>query len=125
LPSRTKADAYLSALSQIESGDNDHAHGRAGEVGRFQCLRSVWVTASRPLTASGPSFPISQATNPIIAAAVAVAVIERRTGKHLDQLTPEQVARAWHCPNARHLNREQRDYVKRFQNLTQGHEVTN
>src|ERR1700682_6398023 len=31
-----------SALSQIESGDNDRAIGRAGEVSRYQLLPEVW-----------------------------------------------------------------------------------
>ena len=31
-----------SALSQIESGDNDRAIGRAGEVSRYQILPEVW-----------------------------------------------------------------------------------
>ncbi len=37
------------ALSQIESGGNDHAIGRANEISRFQILPSVWRehTASR------------------------------------------------------------------------------
>ncbi len=31
-----------SALSQIESGDNDRAVGRAGEVSRYQLLPEIW-----------------------------------------------------------------------------------
>ena len=31
-----------SALSQIESGDNDRAVGRAGEVSRYQMLPEIW-----------------------------------------------------------------------------------
>jgi hypothetical protein len=30
------------ALSQIESGDNDHAIGRQGEVSRYQIMPKVW-----------------------------------------------------------------------------------
>jgi hypothetical protein len=30
------------ALSQLESGDNDHVVGTAGEVSRFQIKREVW-----------------------------------------------------------------------------------
>lgn len=33
----------LEALSMIESGDNDAAIGRAGEVSRFQIMPSVWA----------------------------------------------------------------------------------
>lgn len=109
LPSRTKADAYLFALGQIESGENDFANGRHGEISRFQCLKSVW----RKATAQ----PYASATNPAIAAAVVIAVIHARTGVQASELTPEAFARAWHCPAAKHLNREQRDYVNRFINL--------
>ncbi len=31
-----------SALSQLESGDNDHAVGAAGEISRYQIKRDVW-----------------------------------------------------------------------------------
>ena len=33
----------LEALSMIESGDNDAAVGRAGEVSRFQIMPSIWA----------------------------------------------------------------------------------
>jgi len=33
----------LEALSMIESGDNDAAIGRAGEISRFQIMPSVWA----------------------------------------------------------------------------------
>jgi hypothetical protein len=33
-----------SALSQIESGDNDKAVGRMGEISRYQILPDVWTT---------------------------------------------------------------------------------
>lgn len=32
----------LSALSMLETGDDDRAVGRAGEISRFQVLRSEW-----------------------------------------------------------------------------------
>lgn len=38
----------VSALSSVESGDNDHARGRAGEVSRYQILPSVWRQYARP-----------------------------------------------------------------------------
>lgn len=37
----------LEALSQIESGDNDAAIGRAGEVSRYQIMPHVWAHYSR------------------------------------------------------------------------------
>jgi len=33
-----------SALSQIESGDNDKAVGRLGEISRYQILPDVWTS---------------------------------------------------------------------------------
>jgi len=39
---RLQAMDRWAALSQIESGDNDHAVGRQGEVSRFQILPQVW-----------------------------------------------------------------------------------
>ena len=109
---RTKADAiYLPALSQLESGDNDRARGRHGEIGRYQCLKSVWHTATIQ--------PYASATNAAIASAVTLGVIRARTGRDPSELTPAAFAIAWHCPSANHLNREQTDYVKRFNNLCQ------
>jgi hypothetical protein len=35
-------NAKLRAISQIESGDNDNAKGRHGELSRYQLKRSVW-----------------------------------------------------------------------------------
>jgi hypothetical protein len=39
---RLQAMDRWGALSQIESGDNDHAVGRQGEVSRYQILPEVW-----------------------------------------------------------------------------------
>ena len=39
---RLQAMDRWAALSQIESGDNDRAVGRQGEVSRFQILPAVW-----------------------------------------------------------------------------------
>lgn len=32
----------LAALGQIESDNNDHATGKAGEVSRYQIMRDIW-----------------------------------------------------------------------------------
>ncbi len=37
-----------SALSQLESGDNDHAIGAAGEISRYQIKREVWRHYASP-----------------------------------------------------------------------------
>lgn len=36
----------LSALSMLETGDNDRAIGRAGEISRYQVLRREWRTVT-------------------------------------------------------------------------------
>ncbi|HEX3889445.1 MAG TPA: hypothetical protein VHX90_01225 [Verrucomicrobiae bacterium] len=33
----------FAALSMIESGNDDHAIGRAGEISRFQIRRDLWI----------------------------------------------------------------------------------
>jgi hypothetical protein len=100
---------YLHALGEIESGGDDFAIGRHGEVGRFQCLPAVWRKAT--------GRPLADAVNPAIALVVTLGIIRARTGRDPSDLTPEQFCRAWHCPSAKRLNREQRDYVNRFLNL--------
>lgn len=37
---------FLEALSQVESGDNDHAVGAHGEISRYQMLPSTWAIYS-------------------------------------------------------------------------------
>lgn len=100
---------YLWALGQIESGNNDFAVGTHGERSRFQCMPDVWRKATTQ--------PLSAATDAKVASVVTLAIIRARTGKDPAELTPEQFSKAWHCPGARRLNREQRDYIKRFKNL--------
>ena len=39
---RSLNGALQGALSMIETGDNDHAIGRAGEVSRYQIMPAVW-----------------------------------------------------------------------------------
>ena len=69
----TKAGAMdrFTALSQIESGDNDFAVGQAGEISRYQIRRELW----RRLT----HLPLSQATNSVVAFNVAKAIALARS----------------------------------------------
>lgn len=41
---RSGIHAQLAALSQIESGDNDNAIGRSGEVTRYQIMPALWFS---------------------------------------------------------------------------------
>jgi hypothetical protein len=58
----------LSALSMIESGDNDRMVGRAGEISRYQILKREW----RSVTES------SRFTDPKVSEVVTRKLIERR-----------------------------------------------
>jgi len=60
----------FAALSMIESGDNDFARGKAGELSRFQIRRDVWTNIT--------SQPISMATQPKAAEAVARTIAGKR-----------------------------------------------
>jgi hypothetical protein len=81
----------LKALSQIESGDNDHAHGRAGEIGRHQITRQVW----RQYT----SLPCDAATNAITEQSIALKIltdrIARFVAKHGRQPTDIETYKLW------------------------------
>ena len=63
----------FAALSMLESGDNDAARGPAGEVSRFQIQLATW---SRLTNA-----PVSQATDPKMAEAVARRLLDARCAK--------------------------------------------
>jgi hypothetical protein len=58
----------LSALSMIETGNNDRMVGKAGEISRYQILRCEW----RSVTKS------ANYTNPDVARTVALRILERR-----------------------------------------------
>ena len=102
------------ALSELESGNNDNATGRAHEVSRYQMLPSVW----RAVT----SLPLSAATNRDVAWSVAskvqgarVVAFARREGR---MPAPGEWSLLWHCPShVLHPNAEEQDYEQRFLNL--------
>ena len=60
----------FAALSMIESGDDDLAHGMYTEVSRFQIRSEVWQQTTNT--------PISEATNAAVARAVAQMVAQKR-----------------------------------------------
>jgi len=45
----------LSALSQIESGDNDQAIGKAGEISRYQVMKNEWRSVTPSTNYRDPS----------------------------------------------------------------------
>lgn len=61
----------LSALSMLETADNDRMVGRAGEISRYQILKSEW----RSVTNS------TRWTDPQVAKAVTLTLLERRVNQ--------------------------------------------
>lgn len=61
----------LSALSMLETGNNDRMVGRAGEISRYQILKSEW----RAVTSS------TRWTDPEVAKAVTVKLIDQRVNQ--------------------------------------------
>lgn len=58
----------MAALSMIETGNNDHMVGRAGEISRYQILKSEW----RSITSS------TRYSDPATARSVTRQLLERR-----------------------------------------------
>jgi len=61
----------LAALSLVESGNNDAAIGRAGEVSRYQIKPRLWEKCGCP-------WPLHARTNPQAARCVAQAIMRGR-----------------------------------------------
>lgn len=79
----------FAALSMLESGDNDLARGRAGEVSRYQIMPAVW----REYTLQ----PISSATKADAAEIVAKVIMADRLPESV-KVTDRQFYLLWHCP---------------------------
>ena len=99
----------LAALSTLESGNNDQAKGIAGERGRHQVTPAAWRETT--------NLPFSDATNTAIETQIVLERIRKVTQRDPASLTPAEFAAAWHFPYGNHLNRERRDYVRRFENV--------
>ena len=84
----------FAALSMIESGDDDFARGQHTEVSRYQIRREVWLQTT--------NVPISEATNPAVALAVAQTVAAKRcqdfTAKHGRPPTDFEFYVLWNSP---------------------------
>ena len=108
---------HLAALSQIESGDNDHARGAAGEVSRYQITPQLWECELW-----GKPFSLCHPEKDEIAREVATSVWYRavsafRLVQHRDPTLPEMYL-LWHRPGrvlAPHP--KELDRAKRFENL--------
>ena len=96
----------LSALIQIESGGNDHARGRHGELGALQ-IRPILVRDVNRLT--GSSYAHQQVTNRAISIAIASAYLAHY-GRNLSD---ESLARIWQGGPSGHRKSSTRAYGKR------------
>ena len=108
---------HLAALSQIESGDNDKAIGKNGEVTRYQVAPKVWRAELAARTS-----PITDPANPKLALIVAFGIWDRRAEtfrlEHRRKPTLQELYLLWHRP-ARVLNPKprERERAQRFENL--------
>jgi hypothetical protein len=100
------------ALGQIETGDNDNARGRAGEVSRFQIMPRVWARYSHS----------TNYNNEAIAWGVAKAILEARSSyfirSHNRPPTPFEIYVLWNAPGQ--IDRPKRvvsERAIRFSNL--------
>ena len=106
----------FAALSMIESGDDDFAHGMYTEVSRFQIRSEVWQQTTNT--------PISEATNAAVALAVAQVIAQKRC-----QAFEKSFGRAptdfefyvlWNSPaQINNPGRVVRERAQRFVNLVQ------
>ena len=96
----------MAALSMIESGDDDLAIGKAGEISRYQLTKHTWRVTT--------ALPLSSAVNPQLAYQVAsCAILVRKNAfiaSHHREPTDKEFYRLWnpHCPN---------ETAQRFANL--------
>ena len=104
----------FAALSMIESGDDDFARGQRAEVSRFQIRSEVWCQATNA--------PISQATNAVVALAVAQAIARERCqvfkARHGRSATDFEFYVLWNAPaHVDNPGRTVRERAERFVNL--------
>lgn len=114
---------HLAALSQIESGDNNHAIGKAGEVSRYQIMPEAAEREVREnAVLRGRPFHAGWAVDESLARAVALGIWEKRVAVfrlvYRREPTVEELYLCWHRP-ARVLNPKPRELARavRFANL--------
>jgi hypothetical protein len=90
-PSRIDPAQLMAALSVIESGDNDKAIGKAGEVSRYQIIPRIW-------RAYGGGNPRNAAEAKRVATKIMAVRIEQFESKHGRQPTLVEVYALWRSP---------------------------
>ena len=113
-------DPRFSALSMVETGNNDYIIGVAGEVSRFQIKVSVW----REYCALDPR---AAGINPFTALNVATAIMQQRCAAFAARFHQQPDDFQWYVlwnrpavflsPVIRHLSPVERDRAERFVNL--------
>jgi hypothetical protein len=88
---RIEAPQLMAALSLIESGDNDRAVGKAGEVSRYQIMPNVW-------RAYGGGNPRNSAEAKRIATKIMSARIAKFEAQHSRQPSMVEVYALWRSP---------------------------
>lgn len=83
----------LAALVAVESGGNDQARGRHGELGALQVRRCVVTDVNR---IAGTHYRWAEMTNRVVAAKVADAYLTHWGGKIGRTPTDRDLALIWH-----------------------------
>jgi hypothetical protein len=114
LAQSTFAMDRFAALSMIESGNDDFARGPLGEVSRFQIQRDLWCQITNA--------PISQASDPKVAEAVARSLAGSRCQEferlHGRPPTDVEFYILWNAPaQIGHPGSSVQERAKRFANL--------
>jgi hypothetical protein len=112
----------LAALSMIETGNNDRMVGRAGEISRYQILKSEWRGVTNSTSYSDPQ----------TARAVTLQLLDRRVQAFRDAYhrnpTNFEFYGLWNAPGQvleRRLTRTVADRCRRFANLCELNERPN
>ncbi len=125
LNAQAKSDAaFLSAVAQVESGQNRKAVGKAGERGMYQVNKAAWDDASARLKAEGHyAFPWSKWRDATAQDMVAASHLRWiRANFHrigMTDPTPEELALVWNVgwTAARSRDFRANDYALRVANL--------
>ena len=104
----------MSALSMLETGDDDSMVGRAGEISRYQVMKSEWKTVT----------PSRNYTNPELARQVALKLLDQRVQRfetiHQRIPTDFEFYALWNAPTQAltgKISRVVAERCQRFANL--------
>lgn len=117
-----EANSICKALGQVESGDNDQAVGKAGEVSRYQIKPDLWRRYS-----GGLNRP-SDWRNPWIAWLVATDILKERSDafaqKRRRPPTAYELYVLWNAPRQleTRVTKTVSERARRFANLVQKYE---